>query len=141
MFRLLRNIILFCLILFSCSEGTIEHTDEDWSFVVYGDLRIGYGIYSDLVDIMVEIQPTPIYAFCLGDILNIKGNEAEWANFWRCSEPLTNLVPIHIARGNHEGNDKISEQIFKEQTGIISDTFYYALKYDQTLFLILDSFI
>lgn len=142
MIKFFRNILILLIVFFpSCSELDIEQTNEDWSFVVFGDLRLGYGIYGKLVNIIVEIEPTPKYAICLGDIVNTASNEAEWENFWLVSKPLTDIMPLHISRGNHEGNDEISELVYREQTGINADTFYYSFTYDQTHFIILDSYI
>ncbi len=140
--KILKKVFIAIIILIpSCSVVQIEPSDEDWSFVVFGDLRQGFGVYGKLVEYMRTIEPTPKFAICNGDIMKKSGNEVEWADFWHYSKPLTDKMPLYIARGNHEGNDKKSEEIFKEQTGISRDTFYFSFGYSHSYFIILDSYI
>ena len=137
----LKILLILLIIPSSCSEFQIEKTDEDWSFTVFGDLRGGYGIYNIFAYTISNLEPLPKFSVCLGDLMNTKGNEAEWENFWINSTPITDKMPLYITRGNHEGNDEFSEQVFKEQTGITSDIFYYSFTYEKTLFIVLDSYI
>lgn len=142
MSQFVRNLLVITLLFLpGCSIDSVVPSDEDWSFVVFGDSRQGYGIYGELVQSMSQIEPNPKFAICLGDIMLEGSNEAEWERFWDVSEPITDIMPLHIARGNHEGNDEISELIYKEQTGILADTFHYSFEYDQSTFIILDSYI
>ena len=133
-------LVFILTLLPCCTEEDTGISDEDWSFVAFGDLRQGYGIYGRLVHWMSRIEPTPAFAVCLGDIMLDGSNEAEWENFWKVSEPITGIMPMYISRGNHDGNDDMSERIFREQTGIEADTFYYAFTYDHSTFIILDSY-
>lgn len=123
----------------NCSEIEIRQFDEDWSFVVFGDLRQGYGVYSKLVSRISMLEPTPELAVCGGDIMTRPGNEVEWLNFWRYSKPITDEMPLLIVRGNHEGNDPASEQIFREQTNISGENFYYSYCCNDSYFIILDT--
>jgi len=82
--------IFFNLVLsYNCSEVESRQFNEDWSFVVFGDLRQGYGVYSKLVARINMLEPTPELAVCCGDIMTRPGNEVEWLNFWRYSKPIT----------------------------------------------------
>ena len=133
-------ILIFILGLnHNCSKIEIRQFEEDWSFVVFGDLRQGYGIYSKLVIQMSMIEPTPEFAVCCGDIMTKPGNEVEWVNFWRYSKPITDKMPLFIVRGNHEGNNPASEQVFSEQTNIPEENFYYSFSINDSYFIILDT--
>ena len=126
---------LFC----QCSKTEVEKSDEDWSFVVLGDQRQGYGVYGKLVKYISNYEPSPKLAVGLGDIMLNSGNEAEWLNFWRYSKPLTDKMPLFIVRGNHEGNDPVYEQILREQANIPGANFYYSCCSEDTYFIILDT--
>lgn len=133
-------ILIFLLDLFcSCSKNKVEKSDEDWSFVVFGDHRQGYGVYGKLVKYISNYEPAPKFAVSLGDIMLRPGNEAEWLNFWRYSKPLTDKMPLFIVRGTHEGNDPVSEQILHEQANIPGENFYYSYCCEDAYFIILDT--
>jgi len=134
--------ILGFLLIFACAdEIQIHPEEEDWSFVAFGDVRNGYGIYAHFASTISKLEPTPKFAICLGDIVLRGGNEAVWENFWRRSKPLTDKMPLYFARGNHEENDEASNLVFSEQTGILPDRFYYSFSWSSSFFIILDSFI
>ncbi len=140
--KLTINVLLLILVfLQSCSEIQVEPSDEDWSFIVFADVRQGYGIYGQLANLISKIEPVPEFAVCLGDIMGSGSNEVEWESFWRYSKPVTDLMPLYIARGNHEGNSETDEEIYREQTGIPADTFYFSFSYAHSLFIILDSYM
>lgn len=113
--------------------------DYDWAFVVIGDVRQGYGIFNHHVKHIVELEPLPDAAFCLGDIMLRPGNEVEWESFWLAGKPLTERMPLYIVRGNHEGNDPVSEKVFSEQTGLPVGQFYYSVQIRNTACIILDT--
>lgn len=124
----------------SCSDPTLPPHGQDWSILVYGDLRQGFGVYEQLVRNMAQVQPKPDLAVCTGDILLKAGLEAEWDNFWKFSEPVTDQVPLYIARGNHEGNSEAAEQLLHKQTGIPEGKpFYFALTQRDVRLIILDT--
>lgn len=126
--------------LFNCTNVEIpKHSDEDWSFIVFGDIRRGYGVYSKIVTNITDISPIADLAICLGDMMHTGGNEAEWLNFWRYSKPITKQMPFYLARGNHEGNTPELERIFREQTRITRETFYYNFDHRGQCFFILDT--
>jgi hypothetical protein len=129
------------LLLFSCSNEKIIPADpnEKWSFIVYGDLRQGYGVYSMLAKNIGELNPAPKVALCLGDIMLRPANEVEWLNFWRFSQPITDKMPLFIARGNHEGNDPADELILHQQGKIPGAHFYYTYHIFNCYYIILDT--
>ena len=132
-------LILFLVLFSACTKIKYEPTGAEWSFVVIGDVRQGYGIYSQLVHHIVQQEPLPEIAFCMGDIMLRPGNEVEWESFWHKSKPLTDRMPLHIIRGNHEGNDPASEWVFSNQTGLHGGRFYYTIRLRHTAFIILDT--
>lgn len=136
-------LIIFSLLFQSCNQQEVIRGDEDWSFIVFGDIRRGYGVYSKIVSNISKIEPHSDLAICMGDVMHVSGNEVEWENFWRYSKPLTDIMPIYFARGNHEGNDVVSEIILREQIDFFKerDTFYYSVFHKKQHFLILDTFI
>ncbi len=132
--------IFCCISIFpSCEKLNPEPGDEDWSFVVFADIQQGYGVYGRLAEIIGEINPAPSPAFCCGDLMLRGGNEIEWQSFWNASKPITEKMPLYIVRGNHDGNDAVSETIFREQTGSKSDLFYFAFDRNVCRFIILDT--
>lgn len=135
-------VILLCglpLLFQFCSKQEIRQSDEDWSFVVFGDTRQGFGVYSKLVTRITGFEPISKLAVCGGDIMLRPGNEVEWLNFWRYSKPMTDIMPLYIVRGNHEGNDPASEQILREQMNITGNNFYYSYKCNNSCFIFLDT--
>jgi 3',5'-cyclic AMP phosphodiesterase CpdA len=127
------------VLLLSCSKEEIYTGDEDWSFVVFGDVQQGYGIYSKLAIHISNLQPVPHCALCCGDIMLRPANEVEWVSFWKVSEPITDNMKLYIARGNHEGNDPASEEFLQEQLQLPQDHFYYAFARENAMFIILDT--
>lgn len=123
----------------ACKKEEAELFDYDRAFVIIGDVRQGYGIYSRHVKHIVDLYPVPEAAFCLGDIMLRPGNEVEWESFWHYSEPIKELMPLYLVRGNHEGNDPAHEEIFAEQSGLDGGVFYYNLITDDIGWIILDT--
>lgn len=114
--------------------------DNDWSFIVYGDLRQGFGVYERLATSMAEIKPTPLLALCTGDVLLEAGKEAEWINFWKYSKPITDAMPVLIVRGNHEGNDESAEWLLHKETSIPDNqSFYYTIVLNNQKMIMLDT--
>lgn len=134
-------IIMVVIFPVSCTEEQYEVPvgEEDWSFLVFGDLRQGFAIYDILVANMAKIEPTPVLALCGGDIMESPNNEVEWIEFWEHSKPIADKMPIHIARGNHEGNLEPHETAFRTQTKLKSTNFYYAFTEYNTRFIICDT--
>ncbi|MBU1874466.1 metallophosphoesterase [bacterium] len=127
--------------IFGCQNSSAPYyNDGDWSFVAFGDLRQGFGIYKKLAISMGSEKPAPLLAVCLGDIMLEPGNEAEWLKFWKYSDPITEKMPLLIVRGNHEGNDAASEWLYRVQTGIPEgQPFYFSKQVKDQLMIILDT--
>lgn len=131
--------IFFCNLLYNgCSFTKVEKND-DWSFVVFGDVKDGFSNYNHLVNNMMSTSPLPEFAVCLGDITSYPLDEQKWLRFWDVSEPITNKMNLYIVRGNHEGNDSASEQIFREQTQIERNNFYFSFRIHDTYLILLDT--
>lgn len=131
---------MICLLVtVSCEKQSLAPGGEDWSFVVFADIQQGYGVYGKLAEIIAEINPTPVLAVCCGDLMLRGGNEFEWQVFWETSKPITDKMPLYIARGNHDGNDPVSEAIFMVQTGLKSNRFYFDFDTMGCRFMILDT--
>jgi len=133
--------ILCTAALSSCSNWEADNIEggEDWSFVVFSDLQQGYGVYSRLAEIIGKTEPPPLASVCCGDIMLRPANEAEWLNFQHFSRPITNRMPLLIARGNHEGNDPVYETILHEMGKVPGPPFYYFRQFRNSLFLFLDT--
>lgn len=124
----------------SCSKINEPQSNEDWSFLVYSDVRLGYSVYKKLANNMGSVNPAPKLAFCLGDIIVDPANETEWDQFWKFSQPITKKMPLYLARGNHEENDPLAEHYFSKQAGTPDiKPFYYSLQLNNYYFIILDT--
>jgi hypothetical protein len=135
-----RYVMALVLIGFTaCSKLPGPSSGYDHAVVIIGDVRQGYGIYSQHVRNIINLQPAPDAAFCMGDIMLHPGNVVEWESFWHTGRPLTDKMPLYIVRGNHEGNTPEEEQIFSEQTGIPVGQFYYTVRIRNAAFIILDT--
>jgi hypothetical protein len=130
---------VFSISFIHCRDEWQGVGDENWSFVVVGDVRQGYGVYGKLVTYMSRIKPTPDLTVCCGDIMLRAGNEVEWRNFWKHSEPLTEQMPFFIVRGGHEGNDPAAEQVLREQMNLPGSNFYYSYQNLDAYFIFLDT--
>ena len=139
--RLLLVLVPVILFLGHCStmDEKMPAGNEDWSFIVIGDIQQGYGIYGNLAKQIGDISPVPCATFICGDIMLRAGNEVEWLNFHRYSSPITSKMPIYIARGNHDGNDPGSEAVFRDNLRYPGDQFYTILGFNQSVFIILDT--
>jgi hypothetical protein len=140
------KIEMICLLALSITwHGCTNHENirpeggEEWSFVVFSDLQMGYGIYSQLAEDIGRIEPVPAGAFCCGDLMLRGTNEAEWPSFMNCSRPITDKMPFYLARGNHEGNDEASEEILRQHMYYPLERFYYSFRESHCLFIILDT--
>jgi hypothetical protein len=130
-------VMIFCFA--QCRDVDSVNGDEDWSFVVIGDIRQGYGLYSKVVTYIGRIDPVPEFAICLGDIMLRPANDADWINFWHYSKPMTDKMPLYMVRGNHEGNDPASEDFLRKQMNVKGENFYYTFSCNNACFIVLDT--
>lgn len=140
--KVVRLLILFTLILTGCDRIILPPypQDELWSFVVFSDTRLGYEVFSKLSENIGHIEPVPRAAFCCGDIIDISTREADWLRFEDTAELISQRMPIFFARGNHDGNDTVSESFFRQLTSLRSDGFYYTHYEKNSLFIMLDTY-
>ena len=140
--RFLRILFLVVLIFTSCTDIYVvpEEKNETWSFVVFSDPQQGYGVFSHLAMNISNLEPAPQDAFCCGDIMLRSSNEAEWLSFTHCTEQIRQKMPLFIARGNHEGNDSVSEVILHQYSNFTTDNFYYTHSEKNTFFIVLDTY-
>jgi hypothetical protein len=138
----LRVLFILLLVSNSCADNyeLPAEKDETWSFIVFSDIQQGYGIFSQLATNVVNLEPAPKAAFCCGDIMLRSGNEAEWLSFTHCTDPIRVKMPLNIVRGNHEGNDSASENLFRQYGHITSNHFYKSFTENNTFFVLLDTF-
>jgi len=132
--------LIITVMAYSCSNTFSTQNEEDWSFVTFGDLRQGYGVYEKLAVNMGSIRPSPEIAVCLGDIIVDPANEAEWSMFRRLSKPITDKMPMLIVRGNHEENYKAAELSFRKAAGISEPKpLYFSRLVKNKQFIVLDT--
>ena len=139
-----RNSICITLligIVIACSTlpERIPSSDEDFSFVVVGDMQQGLGIFSQLAIRIGNLEPAPSATFFLGDYMAESGLEIEWLNFWNYAEPITAKMPVFLARGNHEGNTQEDNYALRQYGKFPSGPFYRSIRIEEITFLILDT--
>lgn len=121
-------------------EGEIlKPGGEEWSFIVVGDPRSGYDIYAMLIDWIVKIRPTPVFAILSGDLITNQGNLSEWREFLHCSKPLADRMLFYTVVGNHDVNSVETESIYKDQVRMPGNETYYSFAHGNYYFIVLDT--
>lgn len=105
-----------------------------FSFVVIGDTRSGGDDYRELIERTMEHRPD--FVVNTGDMLSSPGR-SRWADFLEKSKLIT--VPYFLTVGNHDVNDKQSEELYKEEVHLPGNKLYYSFTVDDSLFIFLDS--
>ncbi len=105
-----------------------------FSFVVIGDTRSGGDDYRELIERTMEHRPD--FVVNTGDMLSSPGR-SRWADFLEKSKLIT--VPYFLTVGNHDVNDKQSEELYKEEVDLPGNKLYYSFTVDDSLFIFLDS--
>ncbi len=139
--KVVRILLLLAIILTACDRIYFPPypQDEKWSFVVFGDTRLGYDIFGNLSRNIGYLEPAPRAAFCCGDIIDISTSETDWLRFEDSAKAISGKMPLFLVRGNHDGNDSISERLFRRFANLGSGGFYYTHSVENTLFIILDT--
>lgn len=106
-----------------------------YSFVVLGDNKSGYNIYKKLISLFMQRQPD--FVINTGDLIVHPGNRDQWATFKSNSKPIN--VPYFLVVGNHDIDDKKSEQIWKQEADLPGNELYYSWTVRDSLFVVLDS--
>ena len=111
---------------------------KNFKFAIVSDRAGGVrpGIFADAVNKLNLIMPE--FVMSVGDFIN--GNSAdraqlekEWAEFDAELKPLK--VPFFFVPGNHDINNDVMRDVWKERSGVP----YYSFVYKDVLFLALDS--
>jgi hypothetical protein len=123
----------------ACSQDYTIRDDADWSFIALGDIRSGYGIYENLVDIIDHFSPPPLFIMVMGDITSEPGNELEWMRFWNISKPLTDKTSLYTLVGNHDVDSIETEEIYKNHVVLPGNELYYSFCYEDCYFIVLDT--
>jgi 3',5'-cyclic AMP phosphodiesterase CpdA len=113
----------------------LEKIRGKFSFIVIGDNKDGYDIYSVLIKQAMEKKPD--FIINTGDQIRHTGDLSGWKRFWELSTPVT--VPYFITAGNHDEHHVKSAKMFREQAGMGTSKSYYSFSVDDALFIVLDS--
>lgn len=136
-------IFAFCLLSVAASasaglsadSGPLRTITGKFSFVVLGDNRSGDEIYSRLIKLATEKKPD--FMVNTGDEIRHDGSLAEWTKFVKLSEPVN--VPYFLVPGNHDVDDKASEETYREELNLPGNGLYYSFTAGNSLFVFLDS--
>jgi hypothetical protein len=141
--RIFFNALLLLLFFCSCRTQNTESTikdDSEWSFIVFGDVQRGIAVFNTLSDLIGKIDPSPLAAVCVGDMVLRTCNQSEWEEFDKAAEPIRQKMPLFLVRGNHEGNDPDLEDCLHKYGRINSPDFYYTKSVRDAFFIILDTY-
>ncbi len=105
-----------------------------YTFAVIGDTRNGGKVYRDLARRIMGYRPA--FVVNTGDMV-FYSDKFLWGDFWDLSKPIT--VPYFFTVGNHDVDDKESEDSYKEEVGFPSDKLYYSFTVGNSVFIFLDS--
>ncbi len=115
----------------------LERINGRFSFVVLGDNRSGDAEYKRLISTAMERSPA--FIINTGDQIPDPGDLDDWADFWDMSRVIS--VPYFLTVGNHDVNDRKSEQIYKDQVDLPGNELYYSFAAGNSLFVVLDSYL
>lgn len=115
----------------------LERMNGRFSFVVLGDNRSGDAEYKRLISMAME--KSPAFIVNTGDQIPDPGDLDDWAYLWEMSRVIS--VPYFLTVGNHDVNDKKSEQIYKDQVDLPGNELYYSFAAGNSLFVVLDSYL
>jgi len=116
--------------------ASLEKINGKFTFAVIGDNRSGDDVYKKIIGMLMERRPD--FVINLGDQIIHPGTLSEWKNFWKLSEPVT--VPYFLTVGNHDANNKKSEDVYKEQVDLPGNELYYSFTTGNSLFIVLDTY-
>lgn len=113
----------------------LSTTKESFTFVVIGDNRSGDRIYKKIIH--KALIRKPLFIVNTGDLIPNHGNREEWKNFWEISKEIT--VPYFLVPGNHDIDDKESQDVWRDEVDLPGNETYYSFKVGKNLFVILNS--
>lgn len=106
-----------------------------FSFAVMGDNRSGDRVYKKIVHLIMVQKP--LFVVNTGDVIPNPGNREQWTNFRNVSSEIT--VPYFLAPGNHDIDDKKSEEVWRDEVDLPGNETYYSFTVGKNLFVILNS--
>ncbi|MBI5234162.1 MAG: metallophosphoesterase [Deltaproteobacteria bacterium] len=141
--------LALCLALFLCPPADaaqdqsigrkladLEKITSSFTFAVIGDNRSGDDVYKNIISMVMERKPA--FVVNVGDMIIHPGNLSEWENFWRLSGPIT--APYFLTVGNHDVNNKASEDIYRQQVDLPGNELYYSFTSGNSIFIVLDTY-
>lgn len=106
-------------------------TEESEKIVVYGDSRDGHEVHRQIVDAIVDYDPT--YVFHVGDLVSDGSNADQWQTFNSIAVPIkSKLYPV---LGNHENND----QKYYDNFNLPGNEEWYFIDTENIYFICIDS--
>lgn len=88
------------------SFQTAPDSERDFVFTAFGDHGVGSTSKANVEQVLAE---KPDFHLILGDLSYANGNQQVWDQWFEQIEPLSRMVPIMPALGNHD-NEKIAGQ-------------------------------
>ena len=144
-----KSLLVIALVLFAYSSAyaaqaqaigqklaSLEKINGKFTFAVIGDNRSGDDVYKKVLGMVMERRPD--FVINVGDQIIHPGNLSEWDNFWKLSGPVN--VPYFLTVGNHDANNKKSEDLYKEQVDLPGNELYYSFTTGNSLFIVLDTY-
>lgn len=144
-----KSFLVIALVLFAYSSAnaaqaqaigqklaSLEKINGKFTFAVIGDNRAGDDIYKKIIGMAMERKPS--FIINLGDMITHPGSLSEWDNFWKLSGQIN--IPYFLTVGNHDANNKKSEDIYKEQVDLPGNELYYSFTSGNSLFIVLDTY-
>ncbi len=142
------NLIKICLIAFVAVFLTTVSSNAEtsqklealgkiqgrFSFAVIGDTRSGGDDCRELVQRVMAHRPD--FVVNTGDMMS-SPSRSGWAHFFEESKPIT--VPYFLTVGNHDVDDKKSEELYKEEVDLPGNELYYSFTVGDAIFIFLDS--
>lgn len=116
--------------------ASLEKINGKFTFAVIGDNRSGDDVYKKVLGMVMERRPD--FVINVGDQIIHPGDLSEWDNFWKLSGPVN--VPYFLTVGNHDANNKKSEDLYKEQVDLPGNELYYSFTAGNSLFIVLDTY-
>jgi len=133
MFRLTLFHLLFTgLIVLMLVSPSVTY-GQDGPVIVYGDSRHGHEIHRDIVSMIMTENPAAV--FHTGDYVTTPDRGDQWDTFFGIIASLSDTVPFHPARGNHDGDGAS----FISRFSLPGGTSWYAVNLPDFRFLVLDS--
>lgn len=136
-------LLLSLFLLFGCGSETPNQSnvqEGEWTCIVYGDTRGGYDVHQKLAHFMTRVEPKPLGAFCVGDMITKPGDLTQWYLYWGSARPLDLAeIPLYLVKGNHDAKDSATTEIYNEQVGYPSSKGNYTIQMNTMLIVILDT--